>query len=93
MAAIPDFHGPHVEPPLAGHVKLTWYDAFARAPRIRVISHTCECRDVTYALCAAAGLGFVRRADRKRKTVHETVWTLTETARRTFDQILNGEAR
>ncbi|MEO3791301.1 hypothetical protein ABGB14_13945 [Nonomuraea sp. B10E15] len=93
MAAIPDFHGPHVEPPLTGHVKLTWYAPVSRTPRIRVMSHTCECRVTTYELCAAAGLGFVRRSDRQKKTVHETVWTSTANARRTFDQILNGEAR
>ncbi|MBB5784568.1 hypothetical protein [Nonomuraea jabiensis] len=43
MSKIPDFHGPHVESPLPGHVKLTWYDPTPRPPRIRVISHTCEC--------------------------------------------------
>ncbi|MEU6715361.1 hypothetical protein ABZ897_28185 [Nonomuraea sp. NPDC046802] len=93
MSNIPDFHGPHVEPPLPGHVNLSWYDPLPRAPRIRVILHTCECRETTYELCAAAGQAFVRRTDRAEQTVRETEWTLTSTARRVFDQILHGEAR
>ncbi|MEV4115473.1 hypothetical protein [Nonomuraea sp. NPDC049695] len=88
-----DFHGPHVQPPLPGHVRLSWYELTPRVSRIRVISHTCECRETTYELCAAAGQGFVRRNDRAEQTVHETVWTLTATARRIFEQILHGEAR
>ncbi|MFG1707443.1 hypothetical protein ACFLIM_30005 [Nonomuraea sp. M3C6] len=90
---IPDFHSPHVKPPRPGHVKLTWYEPTRRAQRIRVISHTCECRQTTYELCAAAGQGFVRRTDRKEGTVRETTWTLTAAARRTFEQIMRGEAR
>ncbi|MBE1585465.1 hypothetical protein ACFPOI_47790 [Nonomuraea angiospora] len=93
MSKITDFHGPHIEPPLSGHVKLSWYEPTPRAPRIRVISHTCECRETTYELCAAAGQGFVRRTDRAKRTVRETAWTLTATARRMFQQILRGEAR
>lgn len=93
MPEIPDFHGPHVEPPQPGHVKLTWYEPTSRAPRIRVISHTCECQETTYELCAAAGKGFVRRTDRAEQTVRETSWTLTATAAQIFTQILHGEAR
>jgi len=89
---IHDFHGPHVEPPIVGHVKLTWHDPTPRTPRIRVILHTCECRETTYELCAAGGQAFVRRTDRKEQTVHETSWTLTATAVRLFAQILRGEA-
>ncbi|MFI7708779.1 hypothetical protein [Nonomuraea sp. NPDC049480] len=90
---IPDFHGPHVDSPQPGHIKLTWYEPTRRAQRIRVVSHTCECRRTTYELCAAAGQGFVRRTDRDNDTVRETAWTLTAIARHTFDQILQGEAR
>ncbi|WP_327587849.1 hypothetical protein OHA25_13270 [Nonomuraea sp. NBC_00507] len=90
---IPDFHGPHVEPPKPGHVILPWYEPANRAQRIRVVSHTCECQVTTYELCTAAGLGFVRRTNREKGTVRETAWTLIATARHTFDQILQGEAR
>ncbi|MEU7860196.1 hypothetical protein [Nonomuraea sp. NPDC049141] len=90
---IPDFHGPHVASPQPGHVKLTWYEPTQRAQRIRVVSHTCECRRMTYELCATAGQGFVRRTDREKGTVRETAWTLNAVAKRTFDQILQGEAR
>ncbi|GGO80597.1 hypothetical protein [Nonomuraea cavernae] len=93
MPKIPDFHGPHVEPPTAEHVKLTWYEPNPRASRIRVILHTCECRETIYELCAAAGLSFVCRTDRAKQTVRETSWTLTATAIRIFAQILCGEAR
>ncbi|WP_250907545.1 hypothetical protein [Nonomuraea sp. NEAU-A123] len=48
---------------------------------------------MTYELCAAAGQGFVRRTDREKGTVRETAWTLNAAAKRTFDQILQGEAR
>ncbi|MET7336229.1 hypothetical protein [Nonomuraea sp. NPDC005650] len=90
---IPDFHGPHAAPPLPGHLVLTWYQPDRRASRIRVVSHTCECSGTTYELCSAAGLGFVRRTDRDKRTVHETSWTLSAAARHTFEQILHGEAR
>lgn len=90
---IPDFHGPHVEPPVPGHLKLSWHEPTSRASRIRVVSHTCECKATTYELCAAAGQGFVLRTDREKGTVRETAWTLTAVARHTFHQILQGEAR
>jgi hypothetical protein len=89
----PDFHGPHVAPPRPDGVKLSWHKSTNRAQRIRVISHTCECKALTYELCAAASQGFVRRTDREKGTIRETAWTLTAAARRTFDQILRGEAR
>ncbi|MDA0632519.1 hypothetical protein OUY22_03755 [Nonomuraea sp. MCN248] len=94
MAAdeLADFHGPHVGPPWPGRTKLTWHEPFSRASRIRVISHTCECGKTMYELCAAAGLGFVRRTDRAKRTVHETAWMLTATAADAFGQILDGKA-
>ncbi|MET8984102.1 hypothetical protein ABZW49_01505 [Nonomuraea wenchangensis] len=58
-----------------------------------MVSWTCGCRPITYELCAAAGQSFVRRTDRGKRTVHETAWTLIATARRTFEEILRGEAR
>ncbi|MFI7128266.1 hypothetical protein ACIBQ1_21375 [Nonomuraea sp. NPDC050153] len=88
-----DFHGPHAAPLLPGHLILTWYQPDRRAPRIRVVSHTCECLPTTYELCSAAGQGFVRRTDRDKQTIHETSWTLSAVARHTFEQILRGEAR
>ncbi|MBN6056625.1 hypothetical protein JYK22_32155, partial [Nonomuraea sp. RK-328] len=93
MTDLPDFHGPHVEQPRPGHAVLTWHEPTPRAHRVRVISHTCECAKTTYELCAAAGQGFVRRTDRRERTVRETAWTLTATARCVFEQILRGEAR
>ncbi|MEV0612884.1 hypothetical protein AB0I81_06125 [Nonomuraea sp. NPDC050404] len=93
MTDIPDFHGPHVDPPLPGHIKLTWYEPTGRVPRVRVVSHTCECRETTYELCAAAGRGFVRRTDRVEENVREIAWTSIATATRIFHQIMHGEAR
>ncbi|GAA2204923.1 hypothetical protein GCM10009850_006140 [Nonomuraea monospora] len=93
MSEIPDFHGPHVDPPRPDHVKLTWYALTRRAPRVRVVSHTCECRETTYELCAAAGLGFVRRTDRTVGTVRETAWTSPAAAGCLFEQIMQGEVR
>ncbi|MEV0346081.1 hypothetical protein AB0H88_09950 [Nonomuraea sp. NPDC050680] len=87
-----EFHGPHVAPPTPEHVKLTWHQP-PRASRIRVIFHTCECRETTYELCATAGQSFVRRTDRTEQTVRETPWTLTAIARHVFEQILRGKAR
>ncbi|TDE58147.1 hypothetical protein E1295_05925 [Nonomuraea mesophila] len=89
----PDFHGPHAEPPKPDRVTLTWHEPSIRVPRIRVVSHTCQCQAVTYELCAAAGQAFVRRTDRGTGAVHETAWSLTSAAMRTFTQILEGEAR
>lgn len=89
---IPDYHGPHIRPLLADPVKLAWYEPTQLAQHVRVTAHTCHCRATTYELCAAGGQGFIRRMDRERRTVHETARTLTAVARRTFEQILNGEA-
>ncbi|KAB8191505.1 hypothetical protein FH608_030065 [Nonomuraea phyllanthi] len=91
--AFPDLHGPHVEPPEPHHIKLTWHEPTNRAPRIRIISYSCECEAILYELCSAAGQGFIRRTDREQGTVHETAWTLTLKARRTFNRILRGKAR
>ena len=88
-----DFHSPHAASPLPGHLVLVWHEPSRRAARVRVVSWTCECRPITYELCAAAGQGFVRRTDRDKRTVHETAWTLIATASRIFVQILRGEAR
>ncbi|MGA4995570.1 hypothetical protein [Nonomuraea bangladeshensis] len=72
---------------------LTWHEPARRAARVRVVSWTCGCRPITYELCAAAGQGFVRRTDQDKRIGHETAWTVIATARRTFEQILRGEAR
>ncbi|MET8863482.1 hypothetical protein ABZW11_11045 [Nonomuraea sp. NPDC004580] len=90
--SVPEYHGPHLGPLLPDRVELAWYKPVRRTPVVRVVAHTCDCQAITYELCAAAGHGFVRRTDREQGTVHETAWTLTAVARRTFEMILDGQA-
>ncbi|MGW4963171.1 hypothetical protein ACWEPL_38645 [Nonomuraea sp. NPDC004186] len=99
MTEIADFHGPHFEPPQASCVEVHWYRPCRRVQRIRVISHSCECNELLYELCAGGGLSFVRRTDRAKGPVRakgivrESEWMLTAAARNLYERILRGEAR
>lgn len=93
MAEIPDYHGPHAEPPQAGCVEISWCKPTDRVPRIRVVAHSCECVPILFELCAAGGRGFVRRTDRAEGSTYESAWMATVVARSLYGQILRGEAR
>ncbi|MBO3746550.1 hypothetical protein J5X84_10780 [Streptosporangiaceae bacterium NEAU-GS5] len=56
-----EFHGLHVAAPQPGFRRIRWLPAVPRSDRVRVVQHTCDCRDVVYELCAAGGLLFIRR--------------------------------
>ncbi|GIH72829.1 hypothetical protein Mth01_50820 [Sphaerimonospora thailandensis] len=89
------FHGPHVAPLRAVHEKVVWRKPTARCARVRVRSHTCECRSVIYELCSAGGLMFIRRTARMSKgmDVRETEWLLTAKAAVPWQRLLVGQAR
>jgi hypothetical protein len=56
-----EFHGLHPAAPRPGFRKIRWLPAIPRSDRIRVVQHTCDCREVVYELCSAGGLMFIRR--------------------------------
>ncbi|MBF8185431.1 DUF397 domain-containing protein [Nonomuraea sp. K274] len=90
MTRIPEFHGPHSGSPQPGCVEIIWYEPSRRVRRIRVVAHSCECRQILFELCAAGGQGFVRRTDRAGPTTYESAWMLTAAARSLYDRILRG---
>lgn len=89
------YHGTHPAPRRPDCEPVTWYESTARAERVRVREHTCGCRNVVYELCAAAGVVFVRRLDRRDSplTVRESHWLRTSEAERLWAAILDGRAR
>ncbi len=90
-----EYHGIHVAPLQAKHERLDWRMPAARAARVRVRLHTCECKATLYELCQGGGLMFVRRTVRRSDgpVVHETEWLRTALMERLWQRILLGEAR
>ncbi|GLW10089.1 hypothetical protein Misp01_52180 [Microtetraspora sp. NBRC 13810] len=83
----------HVAPLQRDYERLTWQEATPRADRIRVREHTCSCRNISYELCQAGGLVFVRRIYRSDSVVvHETDWLQVGDAERLWMRILLGQA-
>lgn len=77
-----------------GSTEIDWEVPRARTARARVVAHTDGHKAVSYELCAAAGLMFVRRTIRRgeRVVVHESTWSHTRDARRLWARILSCEA-
>ncbi|MEV0618608.1 ATP-binding protein [Nonomuraea sp. NPDC050404] len=93
--SIEDFHGPHPEPPREEHAKIGWSASVGRSASIRVRAHTCDRESVTYELCAAGGLGHIRRTERTADgdRVSESPWVRESEVRRLWDDLLEGKAR
>ncbi|WP_204015760.1 hypothetical protein [Sphaerimonospora thailandensis] len=67
-----------------------------RTAYVRVVEHNCDdCVPVSYELCAAGGLMFIRRTDRSRDKplVRETERLITYRARDLWRDLLLGLAR
>ncbi|WP_433214852.1 hypothetical protein [Microtetraspora malaysiensis] len=79
----------------ATHEKLAWRAPTARAARVRVRLHTCECKATLYELCQGGGLMFVRWTVRRADghVVRETEWLRAALMERLWQRILLGEAR
>ncbi|GGO07800.1 hypothetical protein GCM10010116_15710 [Microbispora rosea subsp. aerata] len=88
--------GLHLPPEQPGCVRLEWLPETRRTAHVRVVRHTCgDCQAVTYELCVAGGLMFIRRTDRTKRTpqVHETERLITCRARAMWRDLLLGFAR
>jgi hypothetical protein len=89
-------YGLHVALPQPGCRPITWLRESHRTTRVRVQQHTCEwCSRITYELCAAGGLMFIRRTNREMSVpvVSETEHLV---ARRTFvlwTWLIGGQVR
>ena len=59
-----EYHGPHVEMRQPACQEIEWRQVKQPVGRVRVISHTCECRATVYELCGLGGGYFVRRTIR-----------------------------
>lgn len=90
-----EFHGPHVKPLKEGHVAIDWSGSVARCSSVRVRSHTCDCLPTVYELCAAGGLGHIRRTERsaQRDRVSESPWLRAAEVQRLWEDLLEGRAR
>jgi hypothetical protein len=90
-----DYHGPHVKPPQVGCAAIDWSGLVGRGGRVRVQSYTCDCSPTMYELCAAAGLGHIRRTERMAAgdRVSESLWLRVTEVQRLWDSLLEGHAR
>lgn len=74
---------------------IEWEPVRRRADRIRVVDFTSDFEPVSYELCFAAGLMFIRRTCRRENgaVVHESPWVRSEEARSLWNRLLEGERR
>ena len=71
-----------------------WEPSLPRTDRVRVRAHTCVCDSPIYELCAAGGLGFVRRSTGETVTsTDESAWLPVRAAEDLWWRILSGQAR
>ncbi|QYC39638.1 hypothetical protein Nocox_10090 [Nonomuraea coxensis DSM 45129] len=54
----------HVPRPRARHTTLEWTPVRSSSERVRVRTYTCPCQPISYELCQAGGLFFIRRTRR-----------------------------
>jgi hypothetical protein len=88
------YHGVHSAAPQADYERLVWRDYMPRADRIRVREHTCACQRITYELCQAGGLLFIRRTYRSDAVLmHESECLRAADGERLWLRILLGQAR
>ncbi len=77
----------HAEP-------VEWERSLPRTNRVRVRRHTCVCESPIYELCAAGGLGFVRRVTGESPVAtDESAWLSFRAAEDLWWRILRGKAR
>ncbi|MEV0622529.1 hypothetical protein AB0I81_55075 [Nonomuraea sp. NPDC050404] len=93
--SLEDFHGPHPKPAKEGHTKIDWSKSVRRSAFIRVRAHTCDHEPTTYELCAAGGLGHIRRTERTAggSRVSESPWLRDAEAKKLWNDLLEGDAR
>ncbi|WP_200926646.1 hypothetical protein [Sphaerimonospora mesophila] len=76
---------------------MRWLPDTRRTSYARVVQHTCDqCRTVSYELCSAGGLRFIRRTDRTRAArpeVRETERLITCRAQEMWRDLLLGLVR
>ncbi|GAA2204149.1 hypothetical protein GCM10009850_002060 [Nonomuraea monospora] len=70
-------------------------ESVGRSASTRVRAHTCDREPTTYELCAAGGLGHIRRTDRTADgdQVRESPWVRDAEAGRLWKALLEGHAR
>ncbi|MFE3449271.1 hypothetical protein ACFXJ8_10075 [Nonomuraea sp. NPDC059194] len=90
-----DCVGRHIAEVADKHKRIHWSPSAPRATRVRVRAHTCSCAPVSYELCQAAGLMFIRRTSRAKgvTVVHESPWLRTAQVEALWQSLLRGEAR
>jgi hypothetical protein len=88
------YGGLHPATPQAGYEHISWQECVPRADRVRVRSHTCNCKPIVYELCHAGGLLFVRRLYRSDGVIeHQSEWLRTPEGEELWSRILLGHAR
>ncbi|GGP13006.1 hypothetical protein GCM10012278_63060 [Nonomuraea glycinis] len=89
-----DYRGLHVAAAQAQTELVEWEPSLPRTDRVRVRAHTCVCQSPIYELCAAGGLGFVRRSTSGSLTgSDESAWLSVAAAEDLWWRILSGQAR
>ncbi|GIH69419.1 hypothetical protein [Sphaerimonospora thailandensis] len=97
MTGLPPCPGTHLPPAKPGAEELRWIPDHGRSDRVRVLAHTCTlCRVVSYELCSAGGLHFIRRIERTRSDavmVRETERLPAARMEPIWARLLKGNAR
>ncbi|GAA3245569.1 hypothetical protein [Nonomuraea helvata] len=93
MADPSAYHGIHPAPVRSGCERVDWSPCVPRTDRVRVRAHTCECLPTVYEMCAAGGLMFIRRIDRKhgQPEIHESTWTRARDVEELWRRLITGE--
>ncbi|GLW08491.1 hypothetical protein Misp01_36210 [Microtetraspora sp. NBRC 13810] len=73
--------------------QIYWQESRPRADRVRIKAYTCDCQPTFYELCQAGGLLYIRRTSRERRrvTVHETVWMVARDGEQLWTQLITGQ--
>ncbi|WP_327047314.1 hypothetical protein OG320_05315 [Microbispora sp. NBC_01189] len=96
LAAFRACLGMHPTPEQPGHRQLAWSVHTGRMARVGVVAYTCaECVPISYELCTAGGLMFVRRTDRTktRPEVSVSEYLPGARVRALWARLLAGQAR
>ena len=95
MDIYPDFHGPHADGRRPDAEAIAWQHPVQRFHSVRIVRHTCDCREEIYEFCAGGGLAWIRTTDRSPSApvVRESHPSPYGAALELWRKVMNGEAR
>lgn len=90
-----DEYGRHVVPAREGAEVIEWIPQPPRVEGVRVRDYTCDCQPISYELCQAGGVRFVRRIRRVegKVLVDECPGGVASPIDALWERLLRGQAR